>query len=76
MIPTRIPSLGSKVISADDAASLIKNGMTVGMGGFTRAGEAKAVPQALIERAKAAALKINLITGDIIATMCVGSLKG
>jgi succinyl-CoA:acetate CoA-transferase len=55
---------------------LIKNGMTVGMGGFTRAGEAKAVPQALIERAKAAALKINLITGDIIATMCVGSLKG
>jgi succinyl-CoA:acetate CoA-transferase len=33
--PIRIPSLGSKVISADDAASLIKNGMTVGMGGFT-----------------------------------------
>ncbi len=43
----RLPSLMSKVMSAADAAALIEDGMTVGMSGFTRAGEAKAVPQAL-----------------------------
>lgn len=59
----RLPSLMSKVMSAADAASLIKDGMTVGMSGFTRAGEAKAVPQALAERAKTSPLKISLITG-------------
>ena len=30
-------------MSASDAAALIEDGMTVGMSGFTRAGEAKAV---------------------------------
>ena len=59
----RLPSLMSKVMSAADAASLIKDGMTVGMSGFTRAGEAKAVPQALAERAKTTPLKISLMTG-------------
>jgi succinyl-CoA:acetate CoA-transferase len=59
----RMPSLVNKIMSASDAASFITDGMTVGMSGFTRAGEAKAVPQALVERAKTAALKINLITG-------------
>jgi succinyl-CoA:acetate CoA-transferase len=59
----RMPSLMSKIMSAADAASLIKNGMTIGMSGFTRAGEAKAVPQALVQHAKDAALKISLITG-------------
>lgn len=59
----RLPSLMSKVMSATDAASLIKDGMTVGMSGFTRAGEAKAVPQALAERAKTTPLKISLMTG-------------
>jgi succinyl-CoA:acetate CoA-transferase len=59
----RLPSLMSKVMSAADAASLIKDGMTVGMSGFTRAGEAKAVPQALAERAKLSPLRISLMTG-------------
>jgi succinyl-CoA:acetate CoA-transferase len=59
----RLPSLMSKVMSAADAASFIKDGMTVGMSGFTRAGEAKAVPQALAERAKTTPLKISLMTG-------------
>jgi len=40
----RLPSLLNKVMSAADAAALIEDGMTVGMSGFTRAGEAKAVP--------------------------------
>ena len=59
----RLPSLLNKVMSAADAAALIQDGMTVGMSGFTRAGEAKAVPQALAERAKVSPLKISLMTG-------------
>ncbi|MGO8655601.1 propionyl-CoA--succinate CoA transferase, partial [Rhizobium ruizarguesonis] len=38
-------------------------GMAVGMSGFTRAGEAKAVPLALAERARRDPLKITLMTG-------------
>ncbi len=52
-----------KVVSAEEAAAFIKDGMTVGMSGFTRAGEAKAVPMALAERAKTHPLKITLMTG-------------
>ncbi len=37
----RLSSLHSKVMSAADAAGLIEDGMTVGMSGFTRAGEAR-----------------------------------
>ncbi len=59
----RLPSLMSKVMSAADAAALIEDGMTVGMSGFTRAGEAKAVPHALAKRAKLSPLKISLLTG-------------
>ncbi|MDM1018911.1 acetyl-CoA hydrolase/transferase family protein [Acinetobacter sp. VNK23] len=59
----RLASLHDKVMSAEQAASFIENDMTVGMSGFTRAGEAKAVPQALAERAKKNPLKITLITG-------------
>ena len=59
----RLSSLHSKVMSAEQAASLIQDGMTVGMSGFTRAGEAKAVPMALAERARKNPMKINLFTG-------------
>ncbi len=52
-----------RIVSADDAARLIKDGMTIGMSGFTRAGEAKAVPMALAKRAKDDPLKITLMTG-------------
>ena len=58
----RLNSLHDKVMSAEEAAALIQDGMTVGMSGFTRAGEAKAVPQALAERAKLSPLKITLMT--------------
>ncbi|MEI7611055.1 MAG: propionyl-CoA--succinate CoA transferase, partial [Rhodospirillaceae bacterium] len=47
----RMKSLWSKVVEAETAAALIKDGMIVGMSGFTRAGEAKVVPLALAERA-------------------------
>ncbi|KJV39392.1 acetyl-CoA hydrolase/transferase family protein [Acinetobacter brisouii] len=59
----RLASLHDKVISAEQAAELIQDGMTVGMSGFTRAGEAKAVPLALVKRAKTNPLKISLVTG-------------
>lgn len=59
----RRPSLASRIMSADQAAALIEDGMTVGMSGFTRAGDCKAVPLALAERAANAPLKITLMTG-------------
>ncbi len=59
----RQASLWGKVVSAEEAALHIRDGMTVGMSGFTRAGEAKAVPMALAARAKHEPLKITLITG-------------
>ncbi len=59
----RLSSLLDKVVSAEEAASHIKDGMMVGMSGFTRAGEAKAVPMALAARAKTEPFKITLVTG-------------
>jgi succinyl-CoA:acetate CoA-transferase len=59
----RLNSLLGKVVSPEEAALFIKNGMTVGMSGFTRSGEAKAVPLALAERAAHEELKITLMTG-------------
>ena len=40
------------IVTADEAASWIENGMTLGLSGFTRAGDAKAVPVALVEKVK------------------------
>ena len=42
----------SLVRSAEEAAEIIKDGMTVGVSGFTPSGYPKAVPLALAERAK------------------------
>jgi succinyl-CoA:acetate CoA-transferase len=59
----RLSTLHDKIMSAEQAAELISDGMTVGMSGFTRAGEAKAVPAALAARALRSPLKISLMTG-------------
>ncbi|MCB5162458.1 acetyl-CoA hydrolase/transferase family protein [Marinomonas algarum] len=59
----RNSSLHTKIMSAEEACNFIEDGMTIGMSGFTRAGEAKEVPRALAEKAKVSPLKINLITG-------------
>ncbi|MTH59690.1 acetyl-CoA hydrolase/transferase family protein [Paracoccus litorisediminis] len=59
----RHKGLRDRVVSADQAASLIKDGMVLGMSGFTRSGEAKAVPLALAERARREPLKVTLMTG-------------
>ncbi|WP_052365188.1 acetyl-CoA hydrolase/transferase family protein [Halotalea alkalilenta] len=59
----RLPGWRNKLMSAAQAAELIDDGMIVGMSGFTRAGEAKAVPLALAERARSTPLSITLMTG-------------
>lgn len=59
----RLAALQDKIMSADQAAALIQDGMTVGMSGFTRAGDCKAVPVALARRAATDPLQITLITG-------------
>lgn len=51
------------IVSAEEAASWIQDGMTLGLSGFTRAGDAKAVPLALIDRAKSEEFKVNVFTG-------------
>ncbi len=59
----RRPALMNKIMTADQAASLFSDGMTVGMSGFTRAGDAKALPVALVKRAESETLRLTLITG-------------
>ncbi|WP_420474918.1 acetyl-CoA hydrolase/transferase family protein [Noviherbaspirillum sp. ST9] len=59
----RLDSLLGRVTTAAAAAEWIRDGMTVGMSGFTRAGDAKVVPLALAERARRERLKITLMTG-------------
>ena len=39
----------NRVMSAQEAAQLIRSGMTLGMSGFTSVGYPKAVPRALAE---------------------------
>jgi succinyl-CoA:acetate CoA-transferase len=58
-----LTSLWGKVVTPEEAALHIKDGMVVGMSGFTRAGDAKVVPLALAERATEENLKITLMTG-------------
>ncbi|HCY61592.1 MAG TPA: propionyl-CoA--succinate CoA transferase [Oxalobacteraceae bacterium] len=59
----RSARLRDKITDAATAATWIKDGTTVGMSGFTRAGDAKVVPLALAERARHEPLKITLLTG-------------
>ncbi|RLL42743.1 acetyl-CoA hydrolase/transferase family protein [Oceanobacillus piezotolerans] len=58
------PQLRERVVSAHEAASWIEDGMTLGLSGFTRAGDAKAVPTALVKRAEdGEPFKVNVYTG-------------
>ena len=59
----RCARLRGKVMMAEEAATLIKDGMTVGMSGFGYAGDCKSVPFALARRAADEAVRITLITG-------------
>jgi succinyl-CoA:acetate CoA-transferase len=61
----RCEELKNRMVKAEEAASWIKDGMVVGLSGFTRAGDAKAVPLALIDSVKKGQrqLKIDVYTG-------------
>jgi succinyl-CoA:acetate CoA-transferase len=64
-LSTRIrhPGLLDRITTAEAAAAMIEDGMVVGMSGFTKSGDAKAVPIAMAERARTDPFKITLITG-------------
>ncbi|WP_342542118.1 acetyl-CoA hydrolase/transferase family protein [Paenisporosarcina sp. FSL H8-0542] len=57
------PDLKNRVVTPEEAATWINDGMTLGLSGFTRAGDAKAVPFALIKRAETETFKVNIYTG-------------
>jgi len=62
----RLASLRDRIVGAAEAAALIEDGMTVGISGFGCAGDAKAVPFALAERAQREPVRISLVTGASI----------
>ena len=69
----------SKIMSAEEAAKIIKHGDNVGFSGFTGSGYPKAVPGALAEQIKAAhergeAFVINSYTGASTAPEHDGAL--
>ena len=56
--------LQDKVMTADEAALLVKDGMTVATSGFTPAGYPKAVPLAVAKRAvNGEQIGLTLVTG-------------
>ncbi|QSO50435.1 acetyl-CoA hydrolase/transferase family protein [Alicyclobacillus curvatus] len=65
----RRTDLRSRIITADKAQDMVKDGMTVGVSGFTRSGDAKAVPRALVRRLERTTepMGINLYSGASLA---------
>ncbi|MDP3385935.1 MAG: acetyl-CoA hydrolase/transferase family protein [Eubacteriales bacterium] len=71
----RCKALNHKIMTAKEAAELIKDGMIVGASGFTPAGYPKAVPLALAQRAEdGEEIKITLITGASVGDELDGAL--
>ncbi len=75
----RHEGLRAKIMSAEQAAEFVHNGMTVAVSGFTGAGYPKALPTAIAERAKAEHAQgkpfaIGMITGASTAPECDGVL--
>ena len=56
----RCPALADRIKSADEAALMIEDGMTVAVSGFTPAGCPKAVPLALAEQVRGGKRKVSL----------------
>src|SRR5580704_14637591 len=67
------------VLTAEEAAALIDDGDTIGFGGFTPAGSAKAIPRALAARAEAEhaqgrPFKVRVLTGASTGKSIDGAL--
>ncbi|AKA72414.1 acetyl-CoA hydrolase/transferase family protein [Clostridium scatologenes] len=71
----RNKALHSKIVTAEEAAAIIKPNMNVGVSGFTPSGYPKAVPLALAERMKKEKFKINLWTGASVGSELDGALS-
>lgn len=66
----------AKITTAEAATEFIKDGMNVGVSGFTPSGYPKAVPLALAAKAEAGAkIKINLCTGASVGPELDGALS-
>ncbi|WII95860.1 acetyl-CoA hydrolase/transferase family protein [Moraxella haemolytica] len=75
----RNTSLREKVMSAEQAAEFVKDGMNLAITGFTGAGYPKALPTAIANKAKDAHAKgekfsIGMVTGASTAPECDGVL--
>ena len=53
----------SKITTAEEAAMLIKDGSVLGVSGFTKAGDSKAVLPALAQLAKTHPVRVSLLSG-------------
>jgi succinyl-CoA:acetate CoA-transferase len=64
-------------MSVESAAEFIKDGMSVGLSGFTRAGDPKVIIKALADKVKATGeeMKINLLTGASVGEQIDGVLS-
>ena len=70
----RIPALQKKIMSAAQAADFIKDGMVVGMSGFTRAGDPKEIPFEFAKLAEGGNRKIYLMTGASLGADVDGAM--
>ena len=63
-----------RIVTAEEAAEWIQDGMTVGISGFASAGDVKVVPRALVNRVKKEnkPFKINVYTGASISSEADG----
>ncbi|MFT3914203.1 MAG: succinate CoA transferase [Anaeromyxobacteraceae bacterium] len=67
------------ILSADEAATLVQHGQTIGFSGFTAAGSAKAIPKAIADRAReehrsGRPFQIGVLTGASTGTSLDGAL--
>lgn len=70
----RNKELRAKIVSAEEAAAVIKPNMNVATSGFTLSGYPKAVPLALAEKIKKEHFQINLWTGASVGKELEGAL--
>ena len=63
-----------KIMSAEEAASFIRPGMTIGSSGFTPAGYPKMIPAALAKRAEAGE-KLDLTDVDVTVEVGLGDIE-
>lgn len=71
----RLHSLRDKVVSAEQAITLIQDGAVVGLSGFGGAGEAKTIPLTLANHAVNHPLRITLVTGASLGNRIDGRLN-